>query len=317
MITSKRIEEEMRGVDGLDWISALRNDAIKKLVTQEAFDPSLFDETDLAEITSEDYPGERLVVCRNPLLAEKRRHCRTELLERTEGKLEEIRQATQRKSRALRGKDKIGVRVGRVLNKCKMGKHFILKIEEEGFSFERNDEKIEAEAALDGIYIVRTSLSAKTMGGEEAVLAYKNLARVERAFRSLKTIDLKIRPIHHRLDDRIRAHVFLCMLAYYVEWHLRARIKSILFEDEDRAAVECERASVVAPAPRSKKARRKEGSKRTENNWPVQSFQTLLEDMGTLTRNVVTVAGTKESFCVKTQPSAFQKHVFSLAGIDL
>lgn len=316
MITSRRIDEEMRGVEGLDWISALRNDAIKKLVEQEAFELSLFDEKDLAEITSPEYPGERLVVCRNPLLADRRKHAREQLLRKTESKLEEIAAATRRKKRALRGKDRIGVRVGRVLQKCGLGKHFVITIDDDRFSCRRNEEKIEAESALDGIYIIRTSLDAETLGAEETVLAYKNLARVERAFRCLKQIDLKVRPIHHRLDDRIKAHVFLCMLAYYVEWHLRARIKTILFEDEEREAVERQRASVVAPAPRSKKARVKEAVKRTEENWPVHSFQTLLNDMGTLCRNLVRVAGRDgESFTVKTQPSEFQAHVFSLAGI--
>jgi transposase len=317
MITSKRIDEEMRGVDGLDWISALRNDAIKKLASQEAISASLFDERDLAEITSEDHPGERLVVCRNPLLAEKRRHAREELLCKTEAKLEEIVAATQREKRALKGKDKIGIRVGRTLEKHGMGKHFIYSIEENRFSYRRNEEKIAEETALDGIYIVRTSLDAKTMGPGEAVLAYKNLARVERAFRCMKNMDLKVRPIYHRLDDRIKAHIFLCMLAYYVEWHLRRRIKSVLFEDEDREIVERERTSEVAPAPRSQKAKRKESVKRTEDHGPVHSFQTLLKDMGTLCRNLVRMEGSphESTFMVKTQPTEFQAHVFNLAGI--
>ena len=306
----------MRGIEGLDWISALRNDAIKSLVNQEAFAPSLFDEKNLAEITSEDYPGERLVVCRNPLLAEKRRHTREALLNKTEAELQEIEAATQRPKRALKGKDKIGIRVGRVLEKCGLGKHFTVSIEEHRFTYKRNEEKIESEAALDGIYIIRTSLAAVAMEAEEAVLAYKNLSRVERAFRSMKTIDLKVRPIHHRLDDRIRAHVFLCMLAYYVEWHLRKRIKSILFEDEDREIVECERESAVAPAPRSAKAKAKESTKRTEDGWPVQSFQSLLKDLSTLCRNLVKVAGGEDTFVIKTQPTVFQSHALSLAGVE-
>lgn len=319
MLTSKRIDEELREIEGLDWISALRNDAIKKLVEQEAFAPSLFDQTDLAEISSPDYPGERLVVCRNPLLAERRRQTRMELLARTETELEKIVVATQRPKRALRGKDRIGIRVGRVLEKCGMGKHFIVTIKEDSFTYQRNAPKIEAESALDGIYIVRTSLDEKEMGASEAVLAYKNLARVERAFRSLKQIDLMVRPIYHRIDDRIRAHVFLCMLAYYVEWHLRQRIKPVLFEDEERESVESERESVVAPAPRSEMAKAKESSKRSEDNWPIHSFQTLLEDLGTLCRNLARVAGENSNgtFTIKTKPTAFQSHVFQLAQIEV
>ena len=321
MLTSKRIDEEFRGVDGLDWISALRNGAIKKLVAQEAFAPSLFDETDLAEITSPDYPDERLVVCRNPLLASRREHTRKALLEKTEAELEKITVATNRSSRALRGADKIGVRVGRVLEKCGMSKHFIIDIKEDSFTHKRDEEKIQNEAKLDGIYIVRTSLDAKTMGASETVLAYKNLARVERAFRSMKQIDLKVRPIYHRLDDRIKGHILLCMLAYYVEWHIKQRIKPVLFEDEDRDEVEKERESVVAPAPRSKKAKAKESDKRTEDDWPVHSFQTLLSDLGTFCLNQVRVGGedgnSNEPFVVKTKPTAFQAHVLNLAGISL
>lgn len=320
MITSKRIDEEMRGVAGLDWISALRNDAIKKLAKQAAFDASLFDEKDLGEIISEDYPGERLVVCRNPLLAEKRQHTREALLEKTESALEEISAATRRKTRPLKGMDKIGIRVGRTLQKHGMGKHFITTITEDEFTYQRDESKIEAEAALDGIYIVRTSLDSEAMGADEVVLAYKNLARVERGFRCMKNIDLKVRPIYHRLDDRIKSHIFLCMLSYYVEWHLRTRIKPVLFEDQDRESVESKRASVVAPAPRSHAAHAKEATKRTGDNWPVHSFQTLLQDMGTLCHNEVSVAGSDpgtDTFMIKTKPTEFQNHVLNLAGIVL
>lgn len=317
MITSKRIDEEMRGVDGLDWISALRNDAVKKLVAEGGFEPSLFDEKDLGEIISEDYPGERLIVCRNPLLAARRRHTREALLEKTECALEDIAAATKRKSRALKGMGKIGIRVGRTLQKKGMGKHFVTTITDTGFTYKRNEEKIEAEAALDGIYIVRTSLGSETMKAGEVVFAYKNLSKVERGFRCMKSIDLKVRPIHHRLDDRIKAHIFMCMLAYYVEWHLRSRIKPVLFEDEDREAVECERPSVVAPAPRSAAARAKEKTKRTADDWPVHSFQTLLQDMGTLCHNEVGVEGSEETFMMKTKPTKFQSHVLTLAGISL
>lgn len=316
MLTSRRIDEELRDIDGLDWISALRAEAIRKLATDGSIQPTLFDDRNLAEISSPDFPGERLVVCRNPALAAERTRKRLELLDATEKALEGVAAATRREKRRLRGKDKIALRVGPVLNKYKMGKHFILEIEEESFRCQRNEEKIAAEAALDGIYVVRTSVEAEILGAEEAVRAYKDLAKVERAFRSLKTVDLKIRPIFHWLERRIRAHVFLCMLAYYVEWHLRQNLAPVLFEDDEREAAEALRGSVVDPAPRSQSAKDKEGCKRTREGWPVHSFQTLLADLGTLAKNRVRVAGSKspQQFSITTQPTAFQRHVFELAG---
>ncbi len=317
MITSKRIDEELREVDGLDWISALRNDAIKKLAGAGAIEPSLFDEKNLAEITSPDFPGERLIVCRNPLLAAERARKRRELLEVTEEKLEQLAAATRRPKRALRGKDKIGVRLGRILGKSKMGKHFIVEIEEERFSYRRAEDKIAAEAALDGIYVIRTSVDEEQLGSEDTVRAYKDLAKVERAFRSLKTVDLKVCPIYHWLDDRIRAHVFLCMLAYYLEWHLRQKLAPVLFEDEQREEAEAQRASVVDPAPRSQAAQGKDANKRTKDGWPVHSFQTLLKDLGTLARNLVRVPGAESSelMSVTTNSTDFQRHVLELAGV--
>jgi hypothetical protein len=319
MITSKRIEEEFRGIEGLDWISALRSEAIRKLATQGSIQDSLFDERNLAEISSPDFPGERLVVCRNPLLADDRARKRRELLDAAERQLEAISAATRRGKRPLRGKDAIGLRVGRKLNQYRMAKHFILEIGDDSFTYRRNGEKIAAEAALDGIYVIRTSVGRESLRAEDTVRAYKDLSRVERAFRSLKTIDLKIRPIHHWLDDRIRAHVFLCMLAYYVEWHLRKKLAPILFDDEDRESAEARRASIVDPAPRSETARRKDADKRTGDGWAVHSFQTLLKDLGTLALNRVRVGGgddrEKGSFHIKTKPTPFQRHVFELAGI--
>ena len=228
MITSARIEQDLRPIEGLDWITALRREGIRELVSRGIVDTSLFDQRDLAEVTSPDYPDERLIVCRNPLLAAKRAHKRGELLESTEKKLDEIVAATRRARRPLRGRDAIGLRVGKVLGKYKVGKHFVLDIGDEHFRYRRDEEKIAAEAALDGFYCVRTSVPAEALTSESAVRAYKSLARVERAFRCFKTIDLNVRPIHHRLDDRIRAHVFLCMLAYYVEWHMRQKLAPIL-----------------------------------------------------------------------------------------
>lgn len=316
MITTRRIEEEFRDVDGLEWISALRNDAIQKLAAAGEISPELFDEKNLAEISSPDFPGERLIVCRNPLLAAERARKRTELLALTESELQKIAAATRRPKRPLRGKDQIGLKLGRILNKHKMAKHFILEIEEDSFSFRRDEERIAAEAALDGIYVVRTSLPAEELEAQETVRAYKSLSKVERAFRSLKTVDLKIRPIYHWQDERIRAHVFLCMLAYYVEWHLRGKLAAVLFDDEDRAAAESQRSCVVERAPRSETARAKEATKRTGDGHPVHSFQSLLEDLATLSRNQVQVAGTEAHLItIKTEPTAFQQHVFNLAGI--
>jgi len=247
LITQARIREELAPIEGLEWITALRAPAIKKLASEGNIQLTLFDQRDLAELTSEDFPGERLVACRNPLLADERARKREALLTATEKKLEKIAEATRREKRRLRGAGKIGVRVGKVVARSKVTKHFLIEITDEGFSYRRNEEKIAAEAALDGIYILRTSLSADEMPAEETVRTYKSLSKVERAFRCLKTTDLHIRPIYHRLEDRVRAHVFLCVLAYYVEWHMRRALAPILFEDHDHAAAEQLRESIVAP----------------------------------------------------------------------
>ncbi len=315
MITSKRIDEELRDVDGLDWITALRADNIKKLVSQKVIEPSLFDDRDLAVVSSPDYPGEQLVVCRNPLLADERTRKRDELLAATEKVLDEVVVATKRSTRRLRGKDKIGLRVGKVINRFKVGKHFVLDIDEERFSYRRDDKKIAEEAARDGLYVVRTSVPSASMPPGHVVRAYKDLSKVERAFRCFKTTDLKVRPIYHWLDDRIRTHVFLCMMAYYVEWHMRKELAPILFDDHERAEAEGERKSIVAPAPRSKAATRKDLCKRTDNDEPVHSFRTLLEDLGTLAKNRVRVRGSSEEFYVLTQPTAPQTHALALLGV--
>ena len=315
MITSKRIDQQLRDVDGLDWITALRADNIKKLVSQKVIELSLFDDRDLAEVSSPDYPGERLIVCRNPLLADERARKRDELLAATEKVLDKIVAATTRPKRRLGGKDKIGLRVGRVVNRFKVGKHFVLDIGQERFSYRRNQKKIAQEAALDGLYVIRTSVASEPMSSEHVVRAYKDLSKVERAFRCFKTIDLKIRPIYHRLDDRIRTHVFLCMMAYYVEWHMRGKLTLILFDDHQRAEAEGERKSIVAPAPRSKAAARKDQSKRTDDDEPVHSFRTLLEDLGTPAKNRVRVRGSSEEFYVLTQPTALQTRALDLLGV--
>lgn len=317
MITSKRIDEELRDIDGLDWISCLRSDNIRQLMAEGTIAPSLFDERDLAEVTSPLYPGERLMVCRNPLLAENRQRKRDELLAATAAKLSEIAVATQRRRRPLRGAAAIGLRVGRVLNQFKMGKHFILDISAAGFSFGRDEAHIAAEAALDGLYVVRTSLSAETLSAQETVRAYKDLSKVERAFRCLKTVDLKVRPIFHWLDDRIRAHVFLCMLAYYVEWHMRQKLTPLLFDDHEREAAEAQRSSIVAPAPRSNAAQRKDASKHTDDGQPVHSFRSLLGDLATLTKNRVRLVNQPAvEFDMLSRATPLQTRVFDCLGIS-
>ena len=316
MITSKRIDEELRDVDGLDWITALRADNIRLLASKGVIEASLFDERNLAEVNSPDYPGERLVVCRNPLLADERARKRNELLAATEKLLDAIAAATRRAKRPLRGAGKIGLRVGKARDRFKVGKHFVLEIGEESFSYRRDEKKIAEEAALDGLYVIRTSVESEALSSEDVVRAYKDLAKVERAFRSLKTVDLKVRPIYHWLDDRIRAHVFMCMLSYYVEWHMRKNLAPILFDDHQRAEAEHQRESIVAPAPRSSAATRKDQRKRTDGDEPVHSFQTMLDDLGTLAKNRVRVRSSSEEFFVLTQPTAPQSRALALLGVS-
>jgi|688.fasta_scaffold222878_1 hypothetical protein len=313
MITSKRIDDDLRETDGLDWISALRTEGIRSLIEAGKFDRSLFDEKDLAEISAEElFPGERLVVCRNPILADERARKREELLGATEKDLDVIVRATQRAKNALTGKEKIGLRVGRVIGKHKMEKHFELTITETSFTYARREENIKAEAALDGLYVIRSSVPKETMTAEQLVSTYKSLAQVERAFRSMKSIDLHVRPIYHFNDDRIRAHVFLCMLAYYVEWHMRDRLRELLFDDDDREAAQKSRRSVVAPAARSKSAREKDATHRTASGLPVQSFQDLLKDLATLNRNTVRLESSGAEFNQQTEATFLQRRVFEL-----
>ena len=315
MITSKRIDEELRDVEGLDWITALRADNIKKLASQKVIKRSLFDHTDLAEVTSPDFPGERLVVCINPLLGDERARKRRELLASTEAILDKIVAVTKRTSRPLRGKDKIALRVGKNINRFKVGKHFVLDIGEDSFSYTRDEQKIAAEVSLDGMYVIRTSVVSNAMSEEDVVRAYKDLSKVERAFRCMKTTDMKVRPIYHRLDDRIRSHIFICMMAYYVEWHMRKRLVPILFDDHERAEAESHRASIVAPAPRSDAAARKDQTKRTADDEPVHSFRTLLADLGTLAKNRVCVRRSSETFYLLTRPTALQARAMELLGL--
>lgn len=316
MLTEARIREELRPND-IAWISALRTTAIRKLVDSGSLQLSLFDEVDLAEITDPAFPDERLVVCKNPLLAAERERKRNELLEMTERDLERIVQATRRKRMRLKGKDKIAMRVERVIGRFKMRKHFAIEIDEDGFRYERKDESIAAEAALDGIYIVRTNVPGEQLDAEQTVAAYKSLSQVERAFRSLKTVDLKVRPIHHWSADRVRAHIFLCMLAYYVEWHMLEALAPILFADDDPQAAVAARASVVAPAQTSDRAKRKAHRKRTDDELPVHSFRTLLDDLATLARNTVQPkVADAEPFEQLTTPTPIQQRAFELLGVS-
>jgi transposase len=319
MITSARIRENLKPAPGIEWITALRAPAIKKLASAGILQLSLFDSRDLAEISHPDFPGERLIACYNPLLAEERARKRPALLAATEKELEKIVAATRRKKRTLRGKHNIGLRAGKVLNRYKMGKHFQLQIQDDSFSYQRKQANIEKEESLDGIYVIRTNVPTAVLSPEQAVRNYKSLSGVERAFRSLKTVDLHVRPIHHRQPDRVRAHIFLCMLAYYVEWHMRQDLAPLLFDDEDKAAAEKLRASVVAPAQRSAATQQKVRSKRTADDLPVHSFQTLLSDLATIVTNHVQPkdASIISAFDIITTPTVLQQRALDLLKVPL
>lgn len=316
MITCARIEEDLKPESGIEWITALRGPAIRKLVEAGSVDVSLFDERDLAEISSPDYPGERLIVCRNPMLASERKRKREELLRATEKELDKIVAATLRTRNRLRGKDRIALRVGRVLGRFKVGKHFELTIADDRFAYRRKSSSIDEEAALDGIYVIRTSVNSETLNAENVVLSYKRLAQVERAFRSLKTVDLKVRPIYHRLADRVRAHIFVCMLAYYLEWHMRRALAPILFDDDDKPAAAQQRSSPVAKARRSPSAELKALTKLNADGTPVHSFQTLLDDLATLVRNRIRPKDdSTQPFDILTTPTPLQKRAFDLLHV--
>jgi hypothetical protein len=318
MLTSARIREDLQGLDGVDWISALRTTDIRKLEALPGLQLSLFDERGFVELTDPVFPGERLVVCRNPLMADERARKREELLDATEAKLDEIVRATERPKRPLRGQDTIALRVGRVVNDYKVAKHFVLEITETSFTYRRDEEKIAAEAALDGIYVVRTSLPESAMSAEEVVGSYKGLSVVERAFRSTKTVDLHVRPIYHYLPERVRAHIFLCMLAYYLEWHLRRRLAPLLFDDDDRDEAEAQRTSVVAPAKVSASAQSKARTLRTPDGLPVHSFQTLLQALARLSKSRMRIRRADAEPIEKlSRATALQQKAFSLLGLRL
>ena len=280
MVSQKAIAE-MGEIDGIGWITALKSVSIRALVEQGHLQLGLFDERNLLELSSPDFPGERLVACRNPELAKLRIHKREELLAATEASLAKIKARVD--AGKLAGKDEIGLRVGKLINQYKMAKHFELAIGDNAFTFARKTDAITAEAALDGLYIIRTSVPTAQMDSGECVRNYKWLANVERAFRSLKTIDLKVRPIHHHTADRVRAHIFLCMLAYYVEWHMREAWRELMFADTEQQAKATR--DPVAPAKRSKKALLKAARHTLEDGTPVHSFATLMAELATLVRN--------------------------------
>ena len=314
MLTSARIEKELRPAH-LDWLSALRAPQIKTLVETGALQLSLFDEQNLLEITHPDYPGERLVCCHNPALADERARKRTELLAATEKELAKIAAATGRQRRPLRGKDKIALRVGKVRNHYKMAKHFDLQITDDSFTFTRKNDQITAEAALDGIYVLRTSLPEHTLGRDDVVGRYKDLADVERFFRALNT-ELDVRPIRHRLADRVRAHMLLRMLSYYISWHMKQALAPILFQDNDKPAAAAKRADPVAAAQRSDEALTKAARKRTEDDYPVHSFTSLLADLATICANHIQPTNDLPAFTILTTPTPLQRRALELLGIS-
>lgn len=299
MITSARIEKEV-GPAGLDWVTALRGSSIEKLCKEQVLQPSLFDRSHLAEIQHPDFPGERLITCFNPFTQERRVKQREELLARTEEQLAKVQRGCQRKQKPLCGAGEIGITVGRALASYGMAKYFKVRIWEDGFVHSRNQALLAREAAADGIYVVRTKVSAEMLNAEQARDAYLNLAKVERAFRSLKSVDLQIRPIHHRLSDRVRAHVFLCMLAYYVEWHLRKAWEPLLFQGEPEGVSNGKRRT----------------RRNAEENLPVGSMADLMKSLAGLTRNTVRMRGAENPFAMLSSPTPLQRRAFELLGID-
>ena len=310
MISQKAIEQELSALEGLSWITALKSRQIRTLVEGGGLQLGLFDERDLFEFTHPAYPGERLIACRNAELLKLRAHKRRSLIAATIKELDKVRQMVVRGS--LRGKDQIGVRVGTVVNKYKMHKHFVLKISEASFSYSLRENTVAQETALDGIYVIRTNLPTAQMESAEAVRRYKSLAQVERAFRSLKTLDLKIRPIHHRTADRVRGHILLCMLAYYVEWHVREAWRPLLFADEDQAAKLTR--DPVAPAKRSEAAELKAQTHLLEDGTPAHSFATLLQELSTIVRNRCTAKGSSAPFDLLSTPNLTQRRALDLVA---
>ncbi|MDR3212389.1 MAG: IS1634 family transposase [Azoarcus sp.] len=316
MITSARIENVLKP-HAMDWISSLRAPQIALLAQEHGpFQPSLFDERNLLELESEHFPGERLLVCRNPWLADERARKRAELLAATEAELAVIATAVTRPRNPLRGTQAIALRAGRCVDHYHMAKHFELAITDTTFNWQRKPERINAEMALDGLYVVRTNLAKNQLDADAVVAAYKSLSQVERAFRSIKTVDLQVRPVFHYSASRVRAHVFLCMLAYYVEWHMRERLKPMLFDDEFKDSQI--RPSAVAKAQRSAHAKSKDARQRANDGLPIHSFQTLMQDLATLTYNIThTALNPKAKIILTTRPTPLQEKAFKLLGLSV
>jgi len=315
MLTQTKIDL-LKEYPGLGWISALRSQSIRNLMNTGQLRLSLFDERDLAEIFSPDFPGERLVACYNSLLTAERRRKREELLAATEKQLEKIRLETASRTKTPLTRDEILKKVHRVANKFKMEKHFILQIDEGKFDYRRNQDSISTEEQLDGIYIIRTSEPAATMNAEDTVRNYKRLAAVERAFRCLKGLDIRIRPIRHRTQEHVTAHIFLCMLAYYVEWHMRKSLAPFLFDDEQLDTDRPHR-DPVKPAAPSQNAKTKKATRITQDGWPVHSFETLIEALSTQCKNRCRVKHIPDSpsFYQYTEPTPFQTEIFNRLGL--
>src|SRR6266487_3111714 len=315
MLTAARLREDIAPAN-LDWITALRAPQVKKLVRGGDLQLTLFDTQDLAEITSPDFPGERLIACMNPFLEAERARKRESLLAATEADLAKIAAACTRARAPLRGRDKIAVRVDRVLRRRKVARHFTTEITDDSIGYARDQDSIAAEAKLDGIYVLRTSVASGDLDSGAVVSSYKALAQVERAFRAFNT-DLGIRPIRHRTEDRVRAHVFLRMLSYYLSWHLQARLAPLLFTDDDKPAAQAARPSPVAPAARSPRALAKAATKQTPGDLPVHSFATLLADLGTICLNTIAPADPAlPGFRLVTTPTALQRQAFELLGVS-
>lgn len=318
LLPDKRISETLKPTAGIDWITALRAEQIRQLFEQGVLHQTLFETSDCVELNSSAYPDERLIACYNSGLAQRRRQQREELLKATEQELDKIIAAVLRESRPLRGANNIGVRVGKVINRFKVAKHFDTEITDSNFSYHRLPDKIAAEEKLDGIYVIRTSVAASLLKAPDVVLAYKSLSQVEQAFRSYKTVDLQVRPIFHRLANRVKAHIFLCMLAYYVEWHLRLALAPLIFDEDAPQQALAKRTSVVEKAPRSDSAIRKIKRKQTLEELPVHSFQSLLSDLATVVKNRIQPRlETASAFDKVTQPTPLQQKAFELLGVHL
>jgi transposase len=315
MISGKAIDDYLRDEEGAQWITALNSASIAKLQRQGSIQLSLFDQRDLVSVTHADYPDERLIVCRNPLLAGERARKREVLLVETEKLLAKVKAKVDRQRKPVRGKSEIGIEVGKVVNRKKVAKHFHIEIDDDRFEYFRDQEKIDVESSLDGLYVIRSNVDADEMSDERVVAHYKNLALVERAFRSLKSIDIRVRPIHHRLADRVRSHIFICMLAYYVEYELRQALAPLMFVDEEKASAES-RESIVKPAERSESAKLKDATRRNEHGFGLSSFRDILESLSAVTRSNVVIEGHPNGrFAMTSRPTPYQQEIIRRLGL--